>query len=64
LAVLAQRVSLKQALVERIDAVLAASDLVIMPKPDPNPEAYMRQTPVSITGKPVSEIVIEQRGER
>jgi hypothetical protein len=64
LAALAQRVSLKRALVEKIHAVLATSDLVSMPKPDPNPEAYVRRTPVPITGKPVSEIVIEQRGER
>jgi hypothetical protein len=52
------------ALQERIRRVLAASGLVTLPTPDPDPEAYVRQTPVPITGKPVSEIVIEQRGER
>lgn len=49
---------------ERIRRVLAASGLVTLPKPDPNPEATARRRPVPITGKPVSEIAIEQRGER
>ena len=47
---------------EQVRRLLAASGLVSLPLPDPNPEAYVRQTPVPITGKPVSEIVIEQRG--
>ncbi len=47
---------------ERIQSILAASGLVILPMAEPNPEAYVRQTPVRITGKPASEIVIEQRG--
>lgn len=64
LAELAERVSLKQALAERIRSVLAGSDWVIAPTPEHDPEAYVRQTPVPITGKPVSEIVIEQRGDR
>ncbi|MCX6044438.1 MAG: hypothetical protein NT075_04945 [Chloroflexi bacterium] len=48
---------------ERIRSILAASGWVILPMVETNPEPYVRQTPVSITGKPVSEIVIEQRGQ-
>jgi hypothetical protein len=64
LAALAQRVSLKRALVERIHAVLAASGRVHLPKPYTGAKPYVRHTPVPITGQPVSEIVIEQRGPR
>ena len=49
---------------ERIHRVLAASGLVILPTPAPNGEATTRRSPVPMTGKLVSEIAIEQRGER
>lgn len=42
--------------------VLAASGKVKMPKPYTGTRRYVRHTPVPITGKPVSEIIIEQRG--
>jgi len=42
--------------------VLAASDKVTLPRPFAGEKPYERSTPVPITGKPVSEIVIEQRG--
>jgi hypothetical protein len=47
---------------ERIRRVLAASGRVRLPKADLGMKPYTRHTPVPITGKPVSEIVIEQRG--
>lgn len=49
---------------EEIDRVLAASGMVTLPQPDMGEIPYIRQTPVPITGKPASEIVIEQRGPR
>lgn len=48
----------------QIQRVLAASDLIILPTPESKTTPYARQTPVPITGTPVSEIIIEQRGER
>jgi hypothetical protein len=47
---------------ERLLQVLAASGRVEMPKPYTGKKRYVRHTPVPITGKPVSEIIIEQRG--
>lgn len=52
------------ALQERIRHVLAASGRVRLPRPYPGGKPYVRRTPVPITGQPVSEIVIEQRGPR
>jgi len=46
----------------RLLQVLAASGKVKMPKPYTGTRRYVRHTPVPITGKPVSEIIIEQRG--
>ncbi len=43
--------------------VLAESGKVELPKPYNANRPYKRRTPVPITGKPVSELVIEQRGE-
>jgi hypothetical protein len=47
---------------ERLLQVLAASDRMKMPKPYTGEKPYVRHTPVPITGKPVSELLIEQRG--
>jgi hypothetical protein len=52
------------ALNERIRRVLAASGRVRLPKPYLGAKPYVRHTPAPITGQPVSEIVIEQRGPR
>ena len=49
---------------EQVRRVLAASGRVRVPKPYPGKKPYVRHTPVLITGQPVSEIVIEQRGPR
>lgn len=46
----------------RVDQILEASGQVLMPKPTQQPTNKNRPLPVPITGKPVSEIVIEQRG--
>lgn len=43
--------------------ILAASDKVSLPEPYTNETPYERRTPVPITGKPASRIVIEQRGD-
>ena len=50
------------ALRERLLRVLAASGKVEMPRPYTGEKLYIRRTPVPITGKPVSELVVEQRG--
>ena len=50
---LAQQESLRQ--------ILAASGQVELPQPYTGQEPYVRRTPVPITGKPVSEVIIEQR---
>lgn len=42
----------------------ATSSNITLPKPDPNANTYVRHTPVAISGKPVSEVVIEQRGAK
>jgi hypothetical protein len=42
--------------------VLASSDKITMPKPYPGKKPYISHTPVPITGKPASELIIEQRG--
>jgi hypothetical protein len=47
---------------ERLLQILAASDKIKMPRPYTGEEPYVRHTPVPITGKPVSELLIEQRG--
>ena len=47
---------------EELFQVLAASGKVAMPQPYTGEKPYVRHTPVSITGKPVSELVVEQRG--
>lgn len=49
---------------DQIQRVLAASGLISLPTPEPKTAPYARQTPVPITGTAVSEIIIEQRGER
>jgi putative transposon-encoded protein len=41
---------------------LAATGKVEIPKPYTGQKSYVRHTPVPITGKPVSELIIEQRG--
>ena len=46
---------------EHVLQVLAMSGQVTMPKPYGGEKAYVRHTPVPVAGKPVSEIVIEQR---
>ena len=50
------------ALGERLLLVLAASGKVEMPRPYTAEKPYVRHTPVPITGKPVSELIVEQRG--
>ena len=50
------------ALQERVLQVIAASGKVAMPQPPAGQEPYVRHTPVPITGKSVSELIIEQRG--
>ena len=47
---------------EQVRWVLAVSGRVRVPKRYPGTKPYVRRTPVPITGQPVSEIVIEQRG--
>jgi len=47
---------------ERLLQVLATSDNIKMPRPYTGERPYVRHTPVPITGKPVSELLIEQRG--
>ncbi len=49
---------------EPVRRVLAASGRVRVPKPYSGTKPYVRRTPVPISGQPVSEIVIEQRGTR
>jgi hypothetical protein len=50
------------ALRKRLLQVLAASGKVEIPRPYVGEKPYVRHTPVPITGKPVSELIIEQRG--
>lgn len=47
---------------EKIVQILAASGKVSLPQPYTGEKPYVRRTPVTITGKPASEIIIEQRG--
>ena len=47
---------------EHLLQVLAASDKVEVPKTYTGEKPYVRHTPIPITGKPVSKLVIEQRG--
>jgi hypothetical protein len=44
--------------------ILGTSGKVAIPQPYPGTEPYVRHTPIPITGKPISELVIEQRGPR
>ena len=46
----------------RLQRVLANSGKIVTPMPDKNGKPYQRKTPVPITGKSVSQIVIEERG--
>jgi hypothetical protein len=48
---------------ERVLRVLAGLDQVKVPRPYTDEKPYVRHTPVPITGKSVSKIVVEQRGE-
>lgn len=45
---------------ERLLQVLAASGKIEMPRPYTGEKPYVRHTPVPITGKPVSELIVEQ----
>jgi len=47
---------------DQIDHILAASGRVFVPQPAISSSPNVRHTPVPITGQPVSEIAIEQRG--
>ena len=47
---------------EALSQILAVSGKVTLPKPYTGEKPYVRHTPVPITGKPISEILIEQRG--
>ncbi len=46
---------------ERTLRVLKATGLVRMPNPSPLPRR--RHTPINVPGKPLSELIIEQRGK-
>ncbi len=48
---------------EHLMRVLATSDVVTVSQPYKGDEPYRRQTPVPINGKPVSELVIKERGD-
>jgi hypothetical protein len=48
----------------RVLEVLRASPHVHVPSPPNGEGVYVRRTPVQITGQPVSEIVIADRGAR
>jgi hypothetical protein len=48
----------------RVLAVLGAAPQVNLPKPPNGDASYTRRSPVEITGQPVSEIVIADRGAR
>jgi hypothetical protein len=52
------------ALREDILRILATSGQVAIPQPYTGPTPYVRHTPIPITGKSISELVIEQRGPR
>jgi hypothetical protein len=47
---------------ETLKQVLTRSGKIVMPESGIEDPGYERHTPVPITGQPVSEIVIEQRG--
>jgi len=46
----------------RLQQLLAASGKLVVPTLPENGKTYQRKTPISISGKPVSQIVIEERG--
>ena len=41
---------------------LGKTGKVHIPRPYTDEEPYVRRTPISVTGKPVSQLVVEQRG--
>jgi hypothetical protein len=47
---------------ENLLQVLASSGKITLPKPYTSKKPYVSHTPVPITGKPASELIIEQRG--
>ena len=47
---------------EKVLQILGASGKVSLPQPYTGEKPYIRRTPVPISGKPASEIIIEQRG--
>ena len=49
---------------EGILRILAISGKVAIPQPYTGPAPYVRHTPIPITGKSVSELIIEHRGPR
>ena len=49
---------------KRVLAVLGAAPQVSLPRPPNGDAPYTRRSPVQITGQPVSEIVIAERGAR
>lgn len=49
---------------KRVLAVLGAAPQVNLPEPPNGDAPYIRLSPVEITGQPVSEIVIAERGAR
>ncbi len=55
-----EQLALQEGLLRR----LATSGKVAIPQPYTGPAPYLRHTPIPITGKPVSELVIEHRGPR
>jgi hypothetical protein len=52
------------ALREDLLRILATSGKVAIPHPYTGPAPYLRHTPLPITGKSVSELVMEHRGPR
>lgn len=58
------QMSMAETVPAQIRRTLAASGRVRLPQPDLATKPYVYHTPVPITGQPVSEIAIEQRGER
>ena len=52
------------AMQESVLRILTTSGKVAIPQPYHGPKPYVRHTPIPITGKPVSALVIEHRGPR
>ena len=55
-----EQLALREGLLRR----LATSGKVAIPQPYTGPAPYLRHTPIPITGKSVSELVLEHRGPR